>query len=216
VAAAAAAAGTAADSPVIAAPTVSVASRGTIRTLHLCDSCPEALQRTRDYWAAHSSSIPAGREHVYHELDEEGSLPFAPASVDLIVSNLDMHWINDLPGFLKRCKQALKPDGVFLASMLGGATLQELRSRWRRDRRRAKGQQCGEAQAAWAMLILTLSLSPSLSLVSDHRSALTVADMERLGGIHAHVSPFAYGRDCGDLLASAGFTMPTGQQRQTR
>ena len=132
VAAAAAAAGTAADSPVIAAPTVSVASRGTIRTLHLCDSCPEALQRTRDYWAAHSSSIPAGREHVYHVLDEEGALPFAPASVDLIVSNLDMHWINDLPGFLKRCKQALKPDGVFLASMLGGATLQELRSRWKR------------------------------------------------------------------------------------
>lgn len=137
VAAAAAAASTGApaestptDPPVIAAPTVSVPSRGAIRTLHLCDSCPEALQRTRDYWTAHASSIPAGRDHVYHVLDEEGALPFAPASVDLIVSNLDMHWINDLPGFLKRCRLALKPDGVFLAAMLGGATLQELRSRW--------------------------------------------------------------------------------------
>ena len=173
-AASAAAAGSEAPyiSPPIAPPTVSVPSRGAIQILHLCDSNPDALRRTEQYWSAHSASIPPVREHQYHVVDEEGALPFAPGSLDLIVSNLDMHWVNDLPGFMKRCRQALKPDGVFLASMLGGSTLQEL------------------------------------------RSAFTVADMERLGGIQAHVSPFAYGRDCGDLMASAGFSMPTGQRKQ--
>lgn len=33
--------------------------------------------------------------------------------------------------------------------------------------------------------------------------------MERLGGVQPHISPFAYGRDCGDLIAGAGFSMPT-------
>jgi len=54
-------------------------------------------------------------------------LPLAPHSVDLIVSSLDVHTINDLPGMLIQCRQALKPDGLFLAAMMGGETLFELR-----------------------------------------------------------------------------------------
>jgi NADH dehydrogenase [ubiquinone] 1 alpha subcomplex assembly factor 5 len=42
-------------------------------------------------------------------------------------SNLSLHWVNDLPGAMQQACQALKPDGVFLASMLGGNTLKELR-----------------------------------------------------------------------------------------
>lgn len=45
----------------------------------------------------------------------------------LIVSNLVMHWVNDLPGLLIQLNRALKPDGFFLASMFGGETLKELR-----------------------------------------------------------------------------------------
>lgn len=45
----------------------------------------------------------------------------------LIISNLVMHWVNDLPGLLIQLNRALKPDGLLLASMLGGETLQELR-----------------------------------------------------------------------------------------
>jgi SAM-dependent methyltransferase len=54
-------------------------------------------------------------------------LPFAPESFDLAVSNLSLHWVNDLPGCLLQIRQTLKPDGLFLAAMLGGDTLQELR-----------------------------------------------------------------------------------------
>jgi NADH dehydrogenase [ubiquinone] 1 alpha subcomplex assembly factor 5 len=58
---------------------------------------------------------------------DEEALPVPPASFDLIVSNLSLHWVNDLPGSLLQIRQALVPDGLFLATMLGGATLHELR-----------------------------------------------------------------------------------------
>lgn len=59
-------------------------------------------------------------------LDEEG-LPFADGSLDLVVSLLSLHWTNDLPGALVQIRRALKPDGLFLGALLGGATLHELR-----------------------------------------------------------------------------------------
>ncbi|WP_404325778.1 methyltransferase domain-containing protein [Aerophototrophica crusticola] len=58
---------------------------------------------------------------------DEELLPFAPGSFDLVVSNLSLHWVNDLPGALIQARQALKPDGLFLAALLGGETLFELR-----------------------------------------------------------------------------------------
>jgi SAM-dependent methyltransferase len=67
-----------------------------------------------------------GREGLRVQLDEE-RLPFAEASLDLVVSALALHWANDLPGALIQIRRALKPDGLFLGAILGGATLSELR-----------------------------------------------------------------------------------------
>jgi len=58
---------------------------------------------------------------------DEEFLPFAPDAFDLIVSNLTLHWTNDLPGALLQLRRALRPDGLFLAAMLGEDTLTELR-----------------------------------------------------------------------------------------
>jgi len=58
--------------------------------------------------------------------DEEW-LPVRASSLDLVVSALSLHWVNDLPGALIQVRQALKPDGLLLAAMLGGDTLFELR-----------------------------------------------------------------------------------------
>ena len=55
------------------------------------------------------------------------ALPLAEASVDLAVSALALHWCDDLPGALAQIRRALKPDGLFLAALLGGDTLTELR-----------------------------------------------------------------------------------------
>ncbi|MEH3117173.1 MAG: methyltransferase domain-containing protein [Methylorubrum populi] len=55
-------------------------------------------------------------------------LPFgAGAGFDLAVSALALQHVNDLPGALVQVRRALKPDGLFLAGLLGGATLTELR-----------------------------------------------------------------------------------------
>lgn len=60
-------------------------------------------------------------------LGDEELLPFKAASLDLVVSGLSLQLVNDLPGTLVQIQRALKPDGLFLAALLGGTTLHELR-----------------------------------------------------------------------------------------
>ena len=55
------------------------------------------------------------------------ALPFAEGSLDLAVSALSLHWAEDIPGLFVQIRRALKPDGLFLAALLGGDTLIELR-----------------------------------------------------------------------------------------
>lgn len=68
----------------------------------------------------------AGAGHLSVVADEE-ALPFRDGSVDLVVSALALHFVNDLPGTLIQIRRALKPDGLFLAAILAGETLTELR-----------------------------------------------------------------------------------------
>ncbi len=60
-------------------------------------------------------------------LGDEERLPFAGERFDLAVSLLALHTVNDLPGSLIQIRRALKPDGLFVGALLGGATLTELR-----------------------------------------------------------------------------------------
>ncbi|HVK42078.1 MAG TPA: methyltransferase domain-containing protein [Phenylobacterium sp.] len=73
-----------------------------------------------------ASAMLAGRTGPRLVADEE-RLPFAFGSLDLVVSTLSLHWTNDVVGALIQIRRALKPDGLFIGSMLGGATLTELR-----------------------------------------------------------------------------------------
>jgi SAM-dependent methyltransferase len=104
---------------------------------------------------------------------DEETLPFAAESFDLIVASLSLHWVNDLPGALVQIRRALRPDGLFIASLPGLGTLQELR----------------EALAA-AETTLRGGLSPRVSPFPELRDlagllqragfALPVADAETL------------------------------------
>jgi SAM-dependent methyltransferase len=58
---------------------------------------------------------------------DEEALPFADATFDLVVSALALQFVNDLPGVFVQVRRALKADGLFLAALLGGETLTELR-----------------------------------------------------------------------------------------
>ena len=58
---------------------------------------------------------------------DEELLPFGPGSFDLVVANLSLHWVNDLPGALIQIRRAMRPDGLLLASLPLLGTLDELR-----------------------------------------------------------------------------------------
>ncbi len=58
---------------------------------------------------------------------DDECLPLADESVDLVISCLGLHCVNDLPGALIQICRAIRPDGLFLAAILGGNTLTELR-----------------------------------------------------------------------------------------
>ena len=60
-------------------------------------------------------------------LFDEETLPFAPQSFDLIASNLALHWVNDVPGALTQIRALLRPEGLFIGSLIGGESLRELR-----------------------------------------------------------------------------------------
>jgi SAM-dependent methyltransferase len=68
----------------------------------------------------------ATRGEIVVAADEE-ALPFGDATLDLVVSALALQFVNDLPGVLVQIRHALKPDGLFLAALIGGETLTELR-----------------------------------------------------------------------------------------
>lgn len=59
--------------------------------------------------------------------DEETWFP-GDNTVDAVISSMSMHWINDLPGALGRIERMLVPDGMFMANMIGGDSLFELRT----------------------------------------------------------------------------------------
>jgi SAM-dependent methyltransferase len=54
-------------------------------------------------------------------------LDLAPAAHDLVIHALALHWANDPVGQLIQCARALRPDGLLIAALFGGRTLQELR-----------------------------------------------------------------------------------------
>ena len=104
---------------------------------------------------------------------DEELLPFADGCFDLVLSSLVLHWANDLPGSLIQIKRALRPDGLFLGAMLGGATLGELRQ--------ALLQAETEADAGASPRISPFAeLHDAASLLQRAGFALPVADIDRI------------------------------------
>ncbi len=133
---------------------------------------------------------------------DEEALPFADASLDLAVSALALHAVNDLPGTLTQIRRALKPDGLFLAGVLGGETLTELR------------QSFAEAEAE-----VEGGVSPRVAPFADIRDlgallqragfALPVVDADRVTVRYA--TPFDLMRD----LRGMGATNALVERRRT-
>jgi SAM-dependent methyltransferase len=61
-------------------------------------------------------------------IDDE-DLDLIDSSNDLILSCLNLHWINDVEGFLHKVYSNLKPSGFFVANFIGGRSLRSLRKK---------------------------------------------------------------------------------------
>lgn len=133
---------------------------------------------------------------------DEEALPFADASLDLVVSALALQFVNDLPGTLIQIRRALKADGLLLAAMIGGDSLSELREAFAEAESEIEG-----------------GLSPRVSPFADIRDlgsllqragfALPVIDSDRL--TVRYDNPLALMRD----LRAMGATNILTERRRT-
>ena len=117
---------------------------------------------------------------------ETEDLQLAPQSIDLAVSALALQFANDLPGVFAQVRRALRPDGLFLAAMLGGDTLTELRQSFAA----AESERDGGISPRVAPAIDVRDLG---ALLQRAGFALPVTDSDRL--IVRYDSAFALMRD---------------------
>jgi SAM-dependent methyltransferase len=140
----------------------------------------------------------AAQHWTFVDFDQNEILD-AQGAHDVAVSLFSLQAVNDLPGALVQVRRALKPDGLFVAALLGGATLGELRDAFAHAETATRG-----------------GLSPRVSPFADVRDmggllqragfALPVADVERLTVRYADF--FALVRD----LRAHGFTNVLSQR----
>jgi SAM-dependent methyltransferase len=90
------------------------------------DAVAKALSQLGAIGTVVRSGVVADARPPAIAADEE-ALPFRDGALDLVVSGLALQFVNDLPGVLVQIRRALRPDGLFLAALLGGETLTELR-----------------------------------------------------------------------------------------
>ena len=114
----------------------------------------------------------AGRGSTQLVCDEE-ALPFRAGSLDLILSCMGLHWVNDLPGAMIQMRDALRPDGLFLGVMLGGETLHELRQC-------LMEAELAETGGASPRISPMVGLRDAAGLLQRASFALPVADVETL------------------------------------
>ena len=100
-------------------------------------------------------------------------LPFGEHAFDLAISALALHWVADLPGALIQLRRALKPDGLLLAALLGGATLAELRTA-------LIEAELAEEGGAGPRVSPTADLSDAAALLQRAGFALPVADADTI------------------------------------
>ena len=103
----------------------------------------------------------------------EEALPLKDGSLDLVTSVLSLHLVNDLPGALIQIRRTLRPDGLFLAALLGGDTLIELRQAFMMAETETMGGRL-------ARVFPTADVRDMGGLLQRAGFALPVVDSERL------------------------------------
>lgn len=132
------------------------------------------------------SAAMAARAGAPAVVADEEFLPFGRETFDLVVANLSLHWVNDLPGTLIQLRMALRPDGLLLASLPALGTLAELRAALTQAEAALSG-------GAAPRVSPFPSLSDCAALLQRAGFALPVADVENIRLLYA--DPLALLRD---------------------
>jgi NADH dehydrogenase [ubiquinone] 1 alpha subcomplex assembly factor 5 len=91
------------------------------------DFLHKALKAPKYYVSDFSEQVLTQHKCPQKILFDEEILPIKKNSLDLVVSNLNLHTVNDLVGTLAQIKRTLKKNGLFFGSFFGAQTLKELR-----------------------------------------------------------------------------------------
>ena len=129
------------------------------------------------------------------------ALPFRDGVFDLAVSALALQFVNDLPGTLAQIRRTLKADGLFLAALIGGSSLAELREAFAT----AEAEVEGGASPRIAPFVDVRELG---ALLQRAGFALPVTDIDRLTVRYA--SPLALMHD----LRRMGATNALAERRR--
>ncbi len=121
----------------------------------------EALQATGKFAAIETRKSEAS-----------DNLHLAAASPNAIISLMDLHTVNDVPGYMAQVAHALEPDGLALFAFFAGETLRELREAWLEAEQAARG-------GASPRVAPMIDLREAGGLLQRAGLALPVADVDR-------------------------------------
>lgn len=138
---------------------------------------------------------------------EKTRAPLPEGAFNLVLSGMQMHRVNDLPGLLIQLRRALKPDGLMMAVFPGGDTLSELRDALMAAEIEIRG-------AAGLRVFPMIDVRAAGQLLQRAGFALPVADSERL--TVRYPDPFALIRDLRTMGATASPLIRPGQPGLTR
>lgn len=134
-------------------------------------------------------------------------LPLKAESVNLVTSSLSLQYINDLPGLLAQIKRSLKPDGLFAANLIGGASLHELRESLLIAETELSG-------GASARVLPFIDVQQMGSLLQRAGFALPVVDMDSLTVRYDHM--FDLIKDLRSMGATNCLLQTEGAKKLTR
>jgi NADH dehydrogenase [ubiquinone] 1 alpha subcomplex assembly factor 5 len=93
-----------------------------IKELYVCDHTKLSLDQSMKELNEEYKTL-----NIIPKLIDEENWEFKEKTLDGIVSNMQMHWINYFDSTLHKFHQSLKPDGLLIFSMMGANTLNELK-----------------------------------------------------------------------------------------
>lgn len=138
-------------------------------------------------WKKH---LPAARI-----VPDSDTLDLEPGAHDLVIHAMSLHWANDPVGQIIQCRRSLAPDGLMIAVLFGGQTLNELRSCIGQAEVELTGglsprvAPMGEIRDLGALLQragLALPVADSLTLTVEYRDALhLMQDLRKMGETNA-------------------------------